>query len=183
VKTALKPFQTHIQQLRILRGRGLTVNNGSYAMRILENEGYYNVINGYKDLFLVLNPNGAPSTPEQPKNPAASVRLNKNSIVIKAGKFAYVNILTVPGNATVKILKFKCDNSTESPIVTLTQDKKNTRLLKLVPTTKYTSTQKLKIDVLVNNEPYTLQLEVKIDGAKVQPKKPAAKPTTTKVKK
>ncbi|NRD81134.1 Abi family protein [Bacillus sp. BRMEA1] len=63
----MKPFQTHIQQIRILRGRGLTIRNGSYAMRILENEGYYNVINGYKDLFLVLNQNGAPASPEQYK--------------------------------------------------------------------------------------------------------------------
>ncbi|MED4402082.1 Abi family protein [Metabacillus fastidiosus] len=65
VKTDLKPFQTHIQQIRILRGRGLTIKNGSYAMRTLENEGYYNVINGYKDLFLVLNANGSYATPEQ----------------------------------------------------------------------------------------------------------------------
>lgn len=60
----LKPFRTHIQQLKILRGRGLNVNNGSTAMRILENEGYYNVINGYKDLFLITNPNGTIATPE-----------------------------------------------------------------------------------------------------------------------
>lgn len=61
----MKPFQTHIQQLKILRGRGLSVNNGSNAMRILENEGYYNVINGYKDLFLMTNPNGTLVSPEK----------------------------------------------------------------------------------------------------------------------
>lgn len=65
VKIVLKPFQTHNQQLRILRSRGLTVNNGSSAKRILENEGYYNVINGYKDLFLVLDSTGSPVFPEQ----------------------------------------------------------------------------------------------------------------------
>jgi abortive infection bacteriophage resistance protein len=63
----LKPFQTHIQQLKILRGRGLTIRDGSNAMRILENEGYYNVINGYKNFFLVLDPNGNPVSPEQYK--------------------------------------------------------------------------------------------------------------------
>ncbi|GBF12575.1 abi-like protein [Tepidibacillus sp. HK-1] len=33
-------------------------------MRIFERENYYNVINGYKDLFLVKNQNGQPITPE-----------------------------------------------------------------------------------------------------------------------
>ncbi len=45
-----KIFRTHNSQLRILRSRGLKVK--SRAKRILEKENYYNVINGYKDLFL-----------------------------------------------------------------------------------------------------------------------------------
>ncbi|MEK4231275.1 Abi family protein [Solibacillus sp. FSL H8-0538] len=49
----MKPFKTHRQQLAILRARGLKINNGSKALRILENESYYAVINGYKDFFLV----------------------------------------------------------------------------------------------------------------------------------
>lgn len=60
----MKPFQTHRQQISILRGRGLTINNGSAAMRIFERENYYNVINGYKDLFLVKNQNGQSVSPE-----------------------------------------------------------------------------------------------------------------------
>ncbi len=45
-----KVFRTHNKQLRILRSRGLTVK--TRAKRVLEKENYYNVINGYKDLFL-----------------------------------------------------------------------------------------------------------------------------------
>lgn len=47
-----KIFKTHNQQLRLLRQKGLTIKNGSKAKRILETENYYNLINGYKDLFL-----------------------------------------------------------------------------------------------------------------------------------
>lgn len=43
----------------------MVINNGSKAKRILENEGYYNVINGYKDLFLIKNANGIPVHPEK----------------------------------------------------------------------------------------------------------------------
>ena len=45
-----KVFKSHNSQLRILRSRGLRVK--SSAKQILEAENYYNVINGYKDLFL-----------------------------------------------------------------------------------------------------------------------------------
>lgn len=51
-----KPFKTHDQHLRILRERGLDIPTGSSfstrAKKILKREGYYNVINGYKDIFL-----------------------------------------------------------------------------------------------------------------------------------
>lgn len=60
----MKPFQTHRQQIGILRGRGLTINNGSTAMRIFERENYYNVINGYKKLFLMKDQNGTVTVPE-----------------------------------------------------------------------------------------------------------------------
>ena len=46
-----KPFKTYRQQIAILRNRNLTVN-GSKAMRALSTAGYYNIINGYKDIFL-----------------------------------------------------------------------------------------------------------------------------------
>lgn len=57
----MKPFKTHRQQLRILRDeRGLTINDGSRAMRILERENYYALINGYKDLFLIKDDTNRP---------------------------------------------------------------------------------------------------------------------------
>lgn len=61
----MKPFKTHRQQLSILRGRKMVINDGSKAMRILENEGYYNVINGYKDPFLARNASGQLINPEE----------------------------------------------------------------------------------------------------------------------
>lgn len=60
----MKPFRTHRQQLAILRGRGLTIDNGSKAMRILELENYYGVINGYKDFFLQTDQTGKFLVPE-----------------------------------------------------------------------------------------------------------------------
>ena len=51
----MKEFKTYRQLLQILRGRGLEIKKGfqgSRAMRILESENYYNVINGYKEFFL-----------------------------------------------------------------------------------------------------------------------------------
>lgn len=47
-----KPFKTYRQQLGILRSRNLTIANGSRAIKILKKEGYYNIINGYKHIFL-----------------------------------------------------------------------------------------------------------------------------------
>lgn len=47
---AEKVFKSYNSQLRILRSRGLIVK--SSAKKVLESENYYNVINGYKDVFL-----------------------------------------------------------------------------------------------------------------------------------
>ncbi len=46
----MKPFKTYEEQLQILKDRGLTVTTEN--IYDLENENYYNIINGYKDLFL-----------------------------------------------------------------------------------------------------------------------------------
>lgn len=48
----MKNYKTFNQQLRILRKRGLFVPKDGSPKRFLEQENYYNVINGYKDLFL-----------------------------------------------------------------------------------------------------------------------------------
>lgn len=50
-----KEYKTYRQLLSKLRARGMIINKGSQGsrvMRILEQENYYNVINGYKSLFL-----------------------------------------------------------------------------------------------------------------------------------
>lgn len=46
-----KVFKNANQQMRRLRSRGMNIS-GSRAKRILEMENYYNLINGYKDLFI-----------------------------------------------------------------------------------------------------------------------------------
>lgn len=60
----MKPFKTHRQQIAILRSRGLSIPDGSKAMRVLEQENYYGVINGYKDFFLQRNHNNVILNPE-----------------------------------------------------------------------------------------------------------------------
>lgn len=47
-----KPFQTHNQQLKILRSRNIIIQNGSKSKEILARENYYQLINGYKHIFL-----------------------------------------------------------------------------------------------------------------------------------
>ena len=50
-----KSYKSYRRQLNILRSRGMVIGKGpqgSRVMRILERENYYNVINGYKELFL-----------------------------------------------------------------------------------------------------------------------------------
>lgn len=63
----MKPFKTYNQQIRILRSRGLIISNGSKAIRILECENYYTVINGYKFFFLERDVDGQPVSPERYK--------------------------------------------------------------------------------------------------------------------
>lgn len=62
----MKPFETYHRQLRILRSRGMEVP--SSAKRDLENENYYNIINGYKELFLKIDENGVFIVPETYKD-------------------------------------------------------------------------------------------------------------------
>jgi len=60
----LKEHKTFNQQLTILRNRGVVVPTNGKPKRFLEQENYYNVINGYKDLFLVKDSNNLPVEPE-----------------------------------------------------------------------------------------------------------------------
>ncbi len=61
----MKEYKTFNQQLTILRNRGLTVPTDGKPKRFLEQENYYNVINGYKDLFLQKTPSRKCVVPEQ----------------------------------------------------------------------------------------------------------------------
>lgn len=61
----MKEYKTYNQQLKILRERGLSVPTDGKPKRFLEQENYYNVINGYKDLFLQKDSNNEPLVPEQ----------------------------------------------------------------------------------------------------------------------
>lgn len=60
----MKEHKTFNQQLTILRNRGVVVPTNGKPKRFLEQENYYNVINGYKDLFLVKDSNNQPVEPE-----------------------------------------------------------------------------------------------------------------------
>ncbi|HHL9940151.1 TPA: Abi family protein, partial [Streptococcus pyogenes] len=61
----MKEYKTFNQQMMILRGRGMTVPTDGRPKRFLEQENYYNVINGYKDLFLKRDANGRAIVPEE----------------------------------------------------------------------------------------------------------------------
>lgn len=60
----MKEFKTFNQQLAILRKRGMIVPKDGSPKRFLEQENYYNVINGYKDLFLQKDHQGNAVVPE-----------------------------------------------------------------------------------------------------------------------
>lgn len=62
-----KEYKTHNQQLNILRQRGLEVPTDGSPKRFLEEENYYNVINGYKDLFLERDTDNVPISPDKYK--------------------------------------------------------------------------------------------------------------------
>ena len=50
-----KVFRDTRTQIHILKGRGLTIRNEKYAKKIIRKYHYYNLINGYKDPFLLTN--------------------------------------------------------------------------------------------------------------------------------
>ncbi len=51
-------YKTFDQQIEILQNRGLIINDIEYAKEILSIHNYYNVINGYKNLFCYADENG-----------------------------------------------------------------------------------------------------------------------------
>ena len=47
-----KTFKTYDEQLGLLKNRGLSFADEDFALTKLQEENYYNIINGYKDLFI-----------------------------------------------------------------------------------------------------------------------------------
>lgn len=47
-----KVFRDTRTQIGILKSRGLTIKNKSFAKQVIRRVNYYNLINGYKDPFL-----------------------------------------------------------------------------------------------------------------------------------
>lgn len=51
----MKEFKTYQKQIEILKSRGIVINNEEFALEKLQEDNYYNIINGYKDLFIDSN--------------------------------------------------------------------------------------------------------------------------------
>ena len=47
----MKEFKTYNEQIEILKSRGLIINDEEFALKKLKEENYYNIINGYKEVF------------------------------------------------------------------------------------------------------------------------------------
>jgi len=60
-----KPFKTLDEQINILKNRNLIIDSYEYAREILSQINYYNVINGYKSVFLKRDLNGYLVSPEE----------------------------------------------------------------------------------------------------------------------
>lgn len=45
-------FKTYSQQIESLKAKGMIIKDETYTLRILARESYYNLINGYQELFL-----------------------------------------------------------------------------------------------------------------------------------
>ena len=48
----MKEFKTYEEQIELLKIRGLKFENEEFALNKLQEDNYYSIINGYKDLFL-----------------------------------------------------------------------------------------------------------------------------------
>ena len=51
----MKEFKTIDEQIDLLKSRNVSFTNETEAKKILLNNNYYNIINGYKDLFIENN--------------------------------------------------------------------------------------------------------------------------------
>ncbi len=46
-----KPFKTYEQQIELLKEKGLSIPNETYAVKVLKDLSYFALINGYKKAF------------------------------------------------------------------------------------------------------------------------------------
>lgn len=53
-----KIFSTYEEQLQILKSKKLIIENEDYALLCLKEQGYYNLVNGYSELFKIRNKHG-----------------------------------------------------------------------------------------------------------------------------
>ena len=53
----MKEFKTYEEQIELLKLKGLIILDEAYAKEKLKEENYYNIINGYKELFMNLHKN------------------------------------------------------------------------------------------------------------------------------
>jgi len=49
----MKEFKTVEEQIKLLKSRGMIFENEEYAKKILLTNNHYNIINGYKNLFII----------------------------------------------------------------------------------------------------------------------------------
>lgn len=63
----MKEFKTYKEQVQILKDRGMSFKDEDSAMYFLQAENYYDVVNGYKEPFLLLDNENKPINPEQYK--------------------------------------------------------------------------------------------------------------------
>lgn len=48
----MKEFKTYDEQIKILKHRGLIIEDEEFAKKKLQENNYYNIVNGYKDIFI-----------------------------------------------------------------------------------------------------------------------------------
>ena len=48
----MKEFKTYEEQIELLKTSGLKFENEEFDLNKLQEDNYYSIINGYKDLFL-----------------------------------------------------------------------------------------------------------------------------------
>lgn len=61
----MKPFKTYAEQIEILKNKNLIVSDEEKAKEILSQINYYNLVNGYKSVFLERNEEGKILHPEK----------------------------------------------------------------------------------------------------------------------